>query len=232
MFSDYLQDVIRCHICETPVPSLQCDNCQINLCSVCKAVHLSDKSKQHLLLAFRLKGTIPRCIKHSKRICEFHREQCDITVCRTCLSSDKHKEHKIEDVLKTFALKTERIKKDLQELAECFLVKHKETSLHIKVQKADLCRDFQKIKNDIKKEKENLQREIDKIFQEMLSKIDDMNSKCIEDITQEEGEINRGINRMNQITTDLKMLLESNDVSLALITNRKMKNLVALFSIK
>ena len=66
----------------------------------------------------------------------------------------------------------------------------------------------------------------------MLSKIYDMNSKCIEDITQEEGEINRGINRMNQITTDLKMLLESNDVSLALITNPKMKNLVALFSIK
>ena len=144
MFSDYLQDVIRCHICETPVPSLHCENCQIYLCSVCKAVHLSDKSKQHLLLAFRLKGTIPRCIKHSKRICEFHCEQCDINVCRTCLSSDKHKEHKIEDVLKTFALKTERIKKDLQELAECFLVKHKETSFHIKAKKPTFAEIYRK----------------------------------------------------------------------------------------
>ena len=55
----------------------------------------------------------------------------------------------------------------------------------------------------------------------MSSKIDDMNSKCIEDITQQESEINRGINRMDQITTELKMLLESNDVSLALIYKSK-----------
>ena len=48
-----------------------------------------------------------------------------------------------------------------------------------------------------------------------------MNSKCIEDITQQVSEINRGINRMDQITTELKMLLESNDVSLALIYKSK-----------
>ena len=48
-----------------------------------------------------------------------------------------------------------------------------------------------------------------------------MNSKCIENITQQESEINRGINRMDQITTELKMLLESNDVSLALIYKSK-----------
>ena len=48
-----------------------------------------------------------------------------------------------------------------------------------------------------------------------------MNSKCIEDITRQEGEINRAINRIEQITNDLKKLLEFNDESLALIYKAK-----------
>lgn len=35
-----LQDVIRCHLCDTPVPFLYCDSYHINLCKVCAANHL------------------------------------------------------------------------------------------------------------------------------------------------------------------------------------------------
>ncbi|XP_078320177.1 uncharacterized protein LOC111115191 [Crassostrea virginica] len=41
------QDVLRCNLCETPVPPLFCDLCHINLCRSCAGDHLLDESKEH-----------------------------------------------------------------------------------------------------------------------------------------------------------------------------------------
>lgn len=38
-----LQDVIRCHMCDSPVPPLYCDICQFNLCKNCAGEHLVDQ---------------------------------------------------------------------------------------------------------------------------------------------------------------------------------------------
>lgn len=73
-------DVIRCDLCETPVPPMHCDICNLSLCKPSVGEHISDESKEHKVVSFQKRGitpNYPKCSKHFTQ-CELHCEQCDI----------------------------------------------------------------------------------------------------------------------------------------------------------
>ena len=80
------QDILRCDLCETPVPPMYCDICHIKPVVPCVGVHISDRSKKHEVVPFEERGSTNKCQKHSNKICELHCEQCNIPVCSRCLS--------------------------------------------------------------------------------------------------------------------------------------------------
>lgn len=51
-----LQDVIRCHLCETPMPPFHCDICDKNLCKDCKEQHLLDGSTKHKVVPYQMRS--------------------------------------------------------------------------------------------------------------------------------------------------------------------------------
>lgn len=58
MFSLHnIQDIILCHLCDTPVPHLNFDICDINLCKRCAADQLLDNSIQHKFVPIKPKQT-------------------------------------------------------------------------------------------------------------------------------------------------------------------------------
>ena len=209
-----LQDVIRCDLCETPVPPKHCDICHIHLCEDCVEEHLSDESKPHYIVPFKLRGLTHKCAKHSTEVCTQLCTKCNIPVCSLCVSSNKHKRHETEDILTLFEFKQEFIQEDLQYLEKSIYPKYQEAAKNIQVQKADVNKRSQTLTAALNEQVEALHREINTIIQGMKSELDDMDAQHIAALDRQEVAINHTINEITQAILDRKKLLNTTDVCL------------------
>nr|XP_034308092.1 E3 ubiquitin-protein ligase TRIM71-like [Crassostrea gigas] len=207
------QDVLRCHLCETPGPPMYCVICNKYLCKACEGDHLSDQSKKHKVLPFKKRGYTPKCQKHSSKICEHYCEQCAIPICATCASSEEHNGHQFIEITKTMDKKKEIIQKDLQELEKSIYSKYQEIASIIPVQKSALNENSQKLTTEIDKHGEDLHREINTIIRNMKSNVEETDTKHLAVLDKQEDEIKHTISEITQTITELKKLLDSNDVS-------------------
>ncbi|XP_078331641.1 uncharacterized protein LOC144625270 [Crassostrea virginica] len=201
------QDVIRCDLCEKPVPPKHCDICHIHLCEECVGKHFSDKSKDHYIVPFKLRGITPKCTKHEIEVCTKLCTTCNIPVCPHCVASSEHEKHEKEDILTLFETKTELMKKDLQDLEKSIYPKYQEAATNITFYRADVIQHSQKLTTALDKQGEALHREIDTIIQRMKSEIEDMDAQHIIAIDQQEDAINHTIPEITQVILDLKRLL-------------------------
>nr|XP_022300237.1 uncharacterized protein LOC111108550 [Crassostrea virginica] len=209
-----LQDVIRCDLCETPAPPKHCDICHIHLCEACVGEHLSDQSKDHYIVTFKQRGSIPKCPYHSQKLCLILCKDCNVPICAICSSFGEHVQHRKEDLPKTMAEKKELMRKDLQELEQSIYPKYQEAATNIPVQRADVNKRSQKLTTALDKQGQALHTEIDTIIQGMKSDIDDMDARHIAALDQQEDAINKTSTEIKKVFLDLKKLLDTSDVCL------------------
>ena len=232
-----LQDVIRCDLCETPVPPKHCDICHIHLCETCVGEHLSDESKDHYIVPFQLRGYTPKCAIHSSKFCKLHCKQCNIPICTLCVLSDEHENHENKDILETFSNKKKIIEKDLQDLENSIYPKYQEALSNNPVQRADVNKHSKELKAALNRQGEALHKEIDIAIQEMQRKIDDMDAQLLAAIDRQErqiDEIKHTITKITQVILDLRNLLDTSDICLVSgYTSRteEFKNLPAQFQV-
>ncbi|XP_022309164.2 uncharacterized protein LOC111114911 [Crassostrea virginica] len=211
------QDIVRCDLCETPVPPMCCDICHINLCIACVGVHLSDRSKEHKVVPFEERGSTinyPKCQKHPPKICELHCKHCNIPICASCVSSGDHEHHKKVDILTILTSKKELIKKDLQELKKLIRPKFQQAASEIPAQKTGVKQHSLKLTAALNKQGEALHKEINSLIQRKQSEIEEMDEQHLAAITTQEDVINKTLHEIKQVILDLQNLLDSDDVCL------------------
>ncbi|XP_065928730.1 tripartite motif-containing protein 3-like [Magallana gigas] len=208
------QDVLRCDLCETPVPPMYCDICHIHLCKACVGEHLSEFAKEHKIVPFEKRGSTTKCQNHSSKISELYCEQCDIPICAQCTSSTQHQGHTFVYIVKTLEKQRSVLQKDLQELEQLIFPKYQEIASSIPVQKANLNKTSQKIALDITKHGEEMYREIDIIIRKLRSDLDKMDSKYLTVLNKHEDDIKHMLSDITQTLADLRKLINSDDVGL------------------
>ena len=208
---DCLQDLIRCHLCETSLPSMHCDICHVHLCDACEEKHLSGESKEHYIVPFKMRGLTPKCEKHSTKICKLQCEYCGVPICAECASSE-HEQHKKDTFIKSYSLKEELILRDLQELEYIIYPSYQEVASNIPLQRDDLSKHTQKLKVSLDTKAQTLHREIDTIIQKMQADIDEMNLNHLAAIKKQDTDINQTLKEMSQVILKLKNSLATSDV--------------------
>ncbi|XP_065938844.1 tripartite motif-containing protein 2-like [Magallana gigas] len=208
-----LQDVLRCHLCETPGPPMYCAICNKYLCKACENNHISDLSKEHKVVPFKKRRYTPKCKKHPSKICEHYCEQCHLSICATCASSEEHSGHQFIEIVKVMDNQKEIIQKTLQELEKTIYLKYQEIASIITDQKTALNENSQKLTTEIDKHGEDLHREINTMIRNMKSNMEEMDTKHLAVLDKQEDEIKHIISEITQTITELKTLLDSNDVS-------------------
>nr|XP_022334129.1 tripartite motif-containing protein 3-like [Crassostrea virginica] len=231
------QDIVRCDLCETPVPPMCCDICHINLCIACVGVHLSDRSKEHKVVQFEERGSTinyPKCQKHPPKICELHCKHCNIPICASCVSSGDHEHHKKIDILTILTSKKELIKKDLQELKKLIRPKFQQAASEIPAKKAGVKQHSLKLTAALNKQGEALHKEINSLIQRKQSEIEVMDEQHLAAITTQEDVINKALHEIKQVILDLQKLLDSDDVCLVTeytSRNEEFRSLPAQFQV-
>nr|XP_022304492.1 uncharacterized protein LOC111111675 [Crassostrea virginica] len=231
------QDIVRCDLCETPVPPMCCDICHINLCKACVGEHLSDDSRDHKVVPFHKRGSTinyPKCQKHSPKICELKCKHCNIPICASCVSSGDHDQHKKIDILKILTKKKELIEKDLQELRNLIRPKFQQAASEIPAQKAGVKQHSLKLTAALNKQGEALHKEINSLIQRKQSEIEEMDKQHLAAITTQEDVINKALHEIKQVILDLQKLLDSDDVCLVseyTSRNEEFRSLPAQFQV-
>lgn len=206
------QDVIRCHLCDIPNPTMHCDICHENLCKSCVGEHLSENLEEHRVVTFKLRGSTPKCPNHSTKICEIFCEECNIPICSRCISSAEHEQHKKEDIFKYLKDKKDIMQKDLKELESSIFPLYQTTATEISVQKANLSRNSQKLTIDLYKQREIWYREIDTIIEHFQTKISKMKLDYGSVLQEQEDYIRSAINEISQTILEIRSCLDSNDI--------------------
>ncbi|XP_062578769.1 uncharacterized protein LOC134240723 [Saccostrea cucullata] len=209
------QDVIRCDLCETAIVQMYCDFCHVNLCKPCIGEHITDEYDKHKIVPFQQRKTTliyPKCATHPTKTCELKCKECDIPVCPSCFTSNKHKGHHFLELSEVYNSKKIDIEKDTEELQNIISPTYEEIRNDLETQIANLDGEYEKLTTAVTKHGKQWHREIDNFVNVMKKEIDDLKGKHFDILRKHADEVKQIQSLIEQNLLNLKEIEESNEV--------------------
>ncbi|XP_062585877.1 E3 ubiquitin-protein ligase TRIM36-like [Saccostrea cucullata] len=212
------QDILLCDLCREGALQSYCELCLVNICINCVGKHLSDSSKRHNVVPYRQKPSAPnypKCPNHTQKHCELYCERCVLYVCSICLSSGNHKGHDLSDALQKLKFKLKDLQKDLKELEKRIYPTYEEIASGLNHEKEKIEKHYEELKTAVTKQGDELHREINVIEHNLKSEINEMKIKHLAILNEQENQFQMINSDVKQSITDLKKLLDSDNISIS-----------------
>ena len=213
--SEGAQDLLRCRLCDAPIPPLWCHLCNVYLCKSCAGEHMLDTSTQHKVIPVEQtmsKPFYPKCKKHQRKKCELYCKQCTNPICVQCISSQEHSGHEFMDLSEVVKRKKKTLEKCLQELVSTTLSKYREIASKIPNQKSYLRQTSDSLKTVIDEHGKKLHKKVDTIVNKLKSEVDQKVENQV--LSLQEDRINQKISSIEEYIYNQKELQASRDLGL------------------
>ncbi|XP_061186614.1 E3 ubiquitin-protein ligase TRIM36-like [Saccostrea echinata] len=176
----FAQDLITCSLCQNKV-DFSCNTCRVQLCCACVGKHMiSTSSENHDLVKYSLKyETIqnPQCPTHTHQKCGIYCKQCETPVCDKCVVSTFHKNHDFVEIKDIYHAKKNIIKHDTTILKEKIAPEYDKVVEQLEEWVNDIPKNNVILKSKVHLRRKALHEFVDKIVNERISEIDNMEQK-------------------------------------------------------
>lgn len=143
-------------------------------------------------------------------------KHCDTPICTACITSDKHRSHKINQALQMCDIIKQDIRKDIDVLRVKLipLVQKLIYDLEMKINEVEeKCEEAGKL---ISKQSDDWHKEIDKIVDQLKTELEKTKDEGVNLLKLQKSEIEQTFSKINAAIQSNEEMLESNDVGLAI----------------
>ncbi|XP_052697169.1 E3 ubiquitin-protein ligase TRIM36-like [Crassostrea angulata] len=208
-FRDEAQHFVECDLCQQPV-SFFCRQCGVNLCDPCVPIHLRVKSKNgHDIVDYTSKDNDDtcHCDSHPQNDCSAYCKTCDAPICMLCVSM-KHKSHKIselsdkiEDLLKVIAKENDRLQSSKHELER--ILDHTMKML------SSISSIYKQRKDEVTARGEEWHKQIEETVKKLHQELDDMQREHEAVLQKQKKEFEEMIDKVNRVNSKTRKLQKS-----------------------
>ncbi|XP_062600377.1 tripartite motif-containing protein 55-like [Saccostrea cucullata] len=210
------QDVMRCDLCKIAAAQMHCDTCLFNLCTACVEKHISDESKDHIVVKFQERKSIPvypTCTTHSKERCEMYCKKCDIPVCISCLELNQHLGHELSKILRVLDEKKDILIKESNELNDTIYPTYQDIASDVQNRMCELENEYGDLSTAITKHGEDWHRKIGKFVKKLKAEVDEMKNTQLQTLQKHLDEINTEMSDIKEEIDSVERAIDTNDIS-------------------
>ncbi|XP_062576268.1 uncharacterized protein LOC134238172 [Saccostrea cucullata] len=191
-----------------------CNTCRLQLCRQCRDLHLKAKKNQNhnvVLYQERTRQLLEKCKIHPSKETDMLCDECQVSLCSKCATSQEHKGHSFTDIEKIHAEKLALWQKEIDKIHEYYIP----TSQYLQNEIKDDAKNIKKIINSMREslieDADLLRSFVETIVTGKMKQIDQIESSLLKDVEIQEDTFTKYITYLDDIVKEFNWY----------ITNRK-----------
>ncbi|XP_061179620.1 RING finger protein 207-like [Saccostrea echinata] len=183
-----------------------CNTCHLQLCKQCRDEHLrAQENKNHDVVIYQertRKPPLQKCEIHPTKDTDMLCEECQVSLCSKCATSQDHKGHSFTDLEKIHAENLALWQVEIDKICEYFMP----TSQSLQNEVRDDAKEIKKIMNNMREslivDADSLRSFVDAVVTRNMKQIDQIENSLLKDIETQEDTFTNYITYLNDLVKE------------------------------